>query len=95
MNRRVLLGIAAFGLLLATGCEKDSSEAKYAELDLAQSLAAQQAGGVFFDVNTEDFREENGKVPGAVLLASSSRYELSLLPPEKEAQLIFYCTSKT
>ena len=93
MKRRLLLaalGLAVFGGL---GCKRDSAK-NYKELTLEQSVLAHKSGAaVFFDANTDDFRKENGKVPGAVLLSSSSAYDLSLLPAEKDKQLVFYCTS--
>lgn len=49
--------------------------------------------GVLFDANTESTREREGIVPGAVLLTSSSEYELSLLPSEKSTPLVFYCAN--
>lgn len=93
------------GLALATicaaavlGCTKKDGEAKasFAEISVADATAMQKSGNAtFFDANTDDFRESNGKVPGAVLLPSSHDYELSLLGQDKDRQLVFYCTSKT
>lgn len=92
MTRGFLFAVAALALVGGGGCKK-GAEAKYTVLNLDASVAAFKDGAAFFDVNTEDFRMANGKVPGAVLLTSSSRYELSVLPPQKDAQLVFYCTS--
>lgn len=92
MTRRFLFAVAALALVGGSGCKKDA-EAKYAELNLDASVGAFKDGATFFDVNTEDFRKANGKVPGAVLLTSSSQYDLSVLPPQKATQLVFYCTS--
>jgi hypothetical protein len=95
MTRRLLIGFAALALVCGLGCKKDG-EGKYKELNLEQAVAAHKGGtAVFFDVNGDDFRKEHGKVPGAILLSSSSQYELSSLPAEKDKELIFYCTSKT
>lgn len=93
MNRRLFSAFAACALLASAACKKNP-EAPYKKLNLETSVAAHKAGAVFFDANTEDFRRANGKVPGAVLLASSSAYDVATtLPADKDKQLIFYCTS--
>lgn len=93
MNRRLLLAFAACALLASAACKK-SPEAPYKELNLETSVAAHKAGAVFLDANTEDFRKANGKVPNAVLLSSSSAYDVATtLPADKAKQLVFYCTS--
>jgi rhodanese-related sulfurtransferase len=56
------------------------------------SLAAKQQAALF-DANTPEFREKNGIIPGARLLASSSSYDLKALPAQKNAKLVFYCAS--
>jgi len=53
--------------------------------------AAKQAQ--LFDANTAKFRAENGIIPGATLLSSSSGYELKDLPAQKDAKLVFYCAN--
>lgn len=96
MTRRCLLGIAAFAVLTAAGCKSGSAQAAFKELKLDESVAAHKAGAMFFDANTDDFRKANGKVPGAVLLKSSSQYDVAAtLPADKDKQLVFYCTSPT
>jgi hypothetical protein len=59
-------------------------------------VAALQAATpvTFLDANTPDFRKENGVIPGAVLLTSSSKYDLSVLPQDKAGALVFYCTNR-
>lgn len=81
--------------LLLSGCQK-AATAELKEIsvpDLASQLQTKSI--TVYDVNTDDFRAEHGKIPGAVLLASSSKYDLGLLPPDKNAPLAFYCTSRT
>lgn len=46
-----------------------------------------------YDVNGDDTRHEFGTVPGAKLLASSSDYDESELPSDKNAKLVFYCAN--
>jgi rhodanese-related sulfurtransferase len=46
------------------------------------------------DANTKDMRQNEGVVPGAILLTSSSQYDLKELPKEKDAKLVFYCASE-
>lgn len=66
------------------------------EIDLTEAVALHKAGARFFDVNYDDFRKENGIVEGATLVSSPSRYDVAAtLPADREAALIFYCTSRS
>jgi hypothetical protein len=86
----LLLGVVA----VAAGCQKRHENVK--EIAVREAEAAHQLGAVFLDANTEDFRKSNGKVPGAVLLASYREYDPArVLPADKERQLVFYCTNRT
>lgn len=49
---------------------------------------------VTVDVNVEKTREKEGVIPGAVLLSSSSFFELTELPSDKSRQLVFYCMNQ-
>ena len=101
MLRRSLLvftlGAAAVG---AVGCKtatatSSEAHASVKELSLAEAVAAHQAGAVFVDANGQDFRKENGTVPGAILLASYRDYDAkSVLPANKDTQLVFYCSNR-
>ncbi len=100
MMRTVLRSaLIAFALLAVAGCKSSSSSGaglSWKELSIPDSKVAHAAGAAFFDANTEDFRKKNGKVPGATLLASSSRYDVAAtLPADKNKQLVFYCSSRT
>jgi len=44
-----------------------------------------------FDANGEKVRKEEGIIPGAKLLASSSKYDTKVLPTDKATRLVFYC----
>jgi hypothetical protein len=46
-----------------------------------------------YDANTAKVRAQYGKIPGATLLSSHDHYESSELPPNKNVQLVFYCTN--
>lgn len=46
------------------------------------------------DVNGKSTREKDGVVPGAVLLTSSSQYDLKELPTDKASKLVFYCANQ-
>jgi rhodanese-related sulfurtransferase len=43
------------------------------------------------DANNAETRQEQGVVPGAVLLTSSREYSLNELPNAKDTKLVFYC----
>jgi rhodanese-related sulfurtransferase len=84
------LGLAT---LVAGGCKSQHASVK--ELTVPESVAAHKTGAVFVDANTEDFRKDNGKVPGAILLANYRTYDVkSSLPENKDTPLVFYCSNK-
>ena len=91
------VGMAAVAIL-AAGCKEAQEQhpANVAELSVPEAKAALDAKAVFIDANDDEFRKANGKVPGAVLLANYREYEpTQVLPAEKDAQLVFYCSSRT
>jgi hypothetical protein len=48
-----------------------------------------------YDANTEEFRAKNGVIPGAAMLSSFDKYDVAKeLPADKNAPLVFYCTSR-
>lgn len=68
----------------------------YREIDLDEALALHKSGAAFFDVNYDDFRQEHGIVTGAKLIDSPARYDVATtLPADKNAAMIFYCTSRS
>jgi ABC-type glycerol-3-phosphate transport system substrate-binding protein len=94
LRRSALLFVLGVTALAAGGC-KTQQHAAVKELTVAEAVAAHQAGAVFLDANTEDFRKSNGKVPGAVLLASYRDYDVkTALPQSKDTPLVFYCSNK-
>ncbi|MEZ4287748.1 MAG: rhodanese-like domain-containing protein [Polyangiales bacterium] len=66
---------------------------KLVELSVADAAKAIGDGALVFDANNDKTREEFGTVPNAVLLDSSSKYALNVLPENKDATLIFYCAN--
>jgi rhodanese-related sulfurtransferase len=47
-----------------------------------------------FDANGKSTREAQGIIPTAVLLPSSSTYDLTLLPADKATPTVFYCSNE-
>ncbi len=103
--RIIILSLSLTFLLL--GC-KDSSpaanseaaaaptvvaEAQMVEISVADADQALQSGAVAVDANSESTRKKNGTLPDAVILTSSSKYDLAQLPSDKSQDLIFYCSS--
>jgi rhodanese-related sulfurtransferase len=83
-----------FAALVVGGCSKSTHPA-VKELTVAEAVASHKAGAVFVDANTEEFRQSNGKVPGALLLANYRTYDVkSVLPGSKDTPLVFYCSNK-
>ena len=46
-----------------------------------------------YDANNASTRSQFGVIPEAALLPSYDKYDLSILPPNKRARLVFYCTN--
>lgn len=90
--RARLLALAAAALALS-GCTKDH---RFKELGVDEVVQLQSTGPVtFMDANTEEFRKENGIIAGAMLLSSSSKYDVAKeLPAEKNTRMVFYCTNR-
>jgi rhodanese-related sulfurtransferase len=64
-----------------------------AEITVEDADKALQSGAMAFDANSERTRKEYGTVPDAVILTSSSKYDLAQLPKDKSKDLIFYCSN--
>ena len=91
---RTQLGVVLASVLLLAGCKSAHADV-VKEITVADLQAMQQQGAVkIYDANNDDFRAENGKIPGAVLLASSTKYDLALLPASKDDKIAFYCSSR-
>ncbi len=46
------------------------------------------------DANGKETRSSQGVIPGAVLLTSSSQYDIKELPADKDSKLVFYCANQ-
>lgn len=77
----------------AAANETKEAPAAIPEISVEEADKALQSGAVILDANSQSTREKNGTVPGAVILTSSSKYDLSLLPDDKSKDLIFYCSN--
>jgi len=77
--------------------EQTAPNAKAEEKQIAEVTVTevehlvQDKSATLLDANDADTRKEYGVVPGAVLLASSKDYPLSVLPATKSDKLVFYC----
>ncbi len=96
--RTLLLSLSL--TLLLVGC-KDTSPAgsseaapvETPEISVQDASKALGSGAVAIDANSLSTREKHGTVPNAVILTSSSKYELAQLPEDKSKDLIFYCSN--
>ena len=59
--------------------------------DLDRLMKDPNAHVNIFDVNPLDVRAQTGTIPGARLLASYNYDVATELPPDKHAELVFYC----
>ena len=77
----------------APAAEQPAEEVVIAEITVEDADKALQSGAMAFDANSERTRKEYGTVPDAVILTSSSKYDLAQLPEDKSKDLIFYCSN--
>lgn len=94
MRILLLSGALAF---MVMGC-KDANSTGEAQVPIAQVSVEQadealRAGAIAVDANSENTRKKHGTVPNAILLTSSSKYDLAQLPKDKSSDLIFYCSN--
>lgn len=96
--RTLLLSLALSFVLL--GCKdanpaaaSEAATAATPEITVEDASKALQSGAVAVDANSASTREKHGTVPEAVILTSSSKYELTQLPDDKSKDLIFYCSN--
>jgi rhodanese-related sulfurtransferase len=80
--------------VLLVGCKgANPATADTPEISVEDASKALQSGAVAVDANSAGTREKHGTVPDAIMLTSSSEYELAQLPEDKSKDLIFYCSS--
>lgn len=61
--------------------------------ELSKWMEKEAATVHIFDANGDDTRKADGMIPGAIALASSSSYDVSVLPQSKTDKLVFYCAN--
>jgi rhodanese-related sulfurtransferase len=74
----------------------DTPRFKIVHVDnLVRLRALPQQKLVVLDANYAPVREQEGVIPGAVLLSSESNYDVAKeLPRDKTTKLVFYCHNK-
>ena len=82
---------------VALACDHGQNQAsveprKMTVAELASLTKEKKATPV--DANGQETRDRNGVIPGAVLLTSSTQYDLKELPGAKDSKLVFYCASQ-
>ncbi|MFZ5441814.1 MAG: rhodanese-like domain-containing protein [Myxococcota bacterium] len=100
MKRIVLsLALAASAVpFAALACEGEGhaaaakEPAKATVAEVASWTRAKKAVPV--DANGAETRASQGVIPGAVLLTSSSKYDVKELPASKDTKLVFYCANQ-
>lgn len=98
----VLIGIAlmpvppvralSLSSLIGNSSEPDNIK-KIHVAELVALMHNPRAHVVIYDANLNDVRAKYGIIPGARLLSSADGYDLSELPADKHAKLVFYCTN--
>lgn len=97
----VLLAAATLSAPAALACEammkKQAQAAKAAVKNVTVAEVAslrQQEQVTVVDANGEQFRKENGVIPGALLLTNYRQYDPATeLPASKSDKLVFYCAN--
>ena len=101
--KRLFLSLAVSASLFvpaaALACEGDAPQqakmmepAKATVAEVASWTKAKKATPV--DANGQSTRSSQGVIPGAVLLTSSSQYDVKELPTAKDTKLVFYCANQ-
>jgi hypothetical protein len=84
-----------FGQLLGHGSSDPTLETfKIIHVTDLRALMAKPGADVhIYDANGAGTRQKYGVIPGATLLDSDDKYDLSVLPSDKHAKLVFYCAN--
>lgn len=98
--KRVMMAVAMATSMLvpvtAVACEGADHQAaapkKVTVNELASLTKVKKATPV--DANGKEVRTNQGIIPGAVMLTSSTSYDVKELPEDKNAKLVFYCASE-
>jgi rhodanese-related sulfurtransferase len=102
MNRKLLGCVFALSLAvpsIALACDADKKEQAAAttvkSLTIPELTSLQkEKKATVLDANFEQFRKQNGVIPGAVMLTSFNKYDVAKeLPAAKDSKLVFYCAN--
>jgi len=77
-----------------TSAAAPTAEAPEITVDALAEKLDSKAAITVCDANGEETRKEQGVIPGAILLTSHSEYDMSVLPADKGADVVFYCGSE-
>ena len=91
--------LLALGLVLAPAlalAAESKEKVRLIEMSDLESMQKDTRSPVtLLDANEAEFREKNGIIPGARLLSTFDTYDLRTeLPADKNAPLVFYCSSR-
>ena len=100
MKRIVMSAVLAASFVLPTaalaceGMQQASVEPKKVTVAEVASWTKAKKKFVPVDANGKSTRESQGVIPGAVLLTSSTGYDVKELPADKANSLVFYCANE-
>lgn len=101
MKRLVLSAVLAVAVAVPTAalaCEgashQASAEPRKVSVAEVASWTKEKKKFTPVDANGKSTRESQGVIPGAVLLTSSTGYDVKELPTAKENTLVFYCANE-
>ena len=86
-TRILTLGVTSTAL----ACDYSKATPTMAKLSIEQ---AKKAKPTFVDANSQQTRESQGVILGAVLLTSNASFQSSELPKNKNEKLAFYCANE-
>ena len=90
---RYFIALSLALVSLSSAMAADSFKLIHVE-QLDQMLKATDAKVQVLDANSADTRNSAGVIPGAKLLSSSSKFDVSAeLPADKNTTLVFYCAN--
>ncbi|MBL8939335.1 MAG: hypothetical protein JNM69_32545 [Archangium sp.] len=101
MKRIVMSAVLAASFVLPTaalaceGMQQASVEPKKVTVAEVASWTKAKKKFVPVDANGKSTRESQGVIPGAVLLTSSTGYDVKELPADKANSLVFYCANES
>jgi hypothetical protein len=80
--------------ILGNGNQQDLNTFKIIHVADLKTMAANSKDPVhIYDANDPDTRAQFGMIPGATPLKSSEDYDLAVMPSDKDAKVVFYCTN--